>query len=81
MTTMTFQSHVNTGIPGFSSSSTAQSRVAGAEAPSSIVRAVALDRGNLLRTRNGRGGTDPCGQWRPMGYRGEQSRGPRAAAG
>jgi Protein of unknown function (DUF2917) len=56
MAIMTFQSYVNAGIPGFGSSSTAKSRVAGAaEAASPIVRPVALDRGNVLRIKNGRG--------------------------
>jgi hypothetical protein len=56
MAMMTFQSHVNIGIPGFGSSSTAKSRVAGAaRSASPIVRPVALDRGNILRIKNGRG--------------------------
>ena len=56
MAMMTFQSHVNTGIPGFGSLSAAKSRVAGAaKSASPIVRPVALDRGNVLRIKNGRG--------------------------
>jgi hypothetical protein len=56
MTTTSFQSHLNAGIPGFRASSPAKLRVAGAiGGVSPIVRPVALDRGNVLRIKNGRG--------------------------
>jgi hypothetical protein len=52
----TMKPHITSGIPGFGSLSAAKSRAAGAtEATSPIFRPVALDRGNLLRIRNGRG--------------------------
>ncbi len=56
MTTISFQPHLNAGIPGFGTSSMAKLRVAGAtDGASSIVRPVALNRGNVLRIKNGRG--------------------------
>lgn len=49
-------SHVNTGLPGFGSSSTAQRVTAGAgKSALQIVKPIALDRGNVLRIRNGAG--------------------------
>jgi hypothetical protein len=56
MTTNSFQPQLNASIPGFGASPPAKLRVAGAtEGVSRIVRPVALDRGNALRIRNGRG--------------------------
>ena len=56
MDMMAFQRNISTGTPEFNSLSTAKSRVAGAaDGASPIVRPVALDRGDLLRIRNGRG--------------------------
>jgi len=56
MITITFRPRVNTGIPGFGSSSMAQSRTTGAAEPAStVVKPVVLDRGNVLRVRNGPG--------------------------
>jgi hypothetical protein len=54
MTTTTFRPPLNAGIPRHGP--TAKLHIAGAtDGPSPIVRPVALDRGNLLRIRNGRG--------------------------
>lgn len=56
MTTIRFQPDLNAGIPEFDSSSMARRRVAGATGGASpIVKPVALDRGDLLCIRNGRG--------------------------
>src|SRR5206468_2072120 len=51
MTTIGFQPHLNARVPEFGSSSTAGAT----EGASPIVRPVALDRGDLLCIRNGRG--------------------------
>ena len=56
MTTIGFQPHLNVGAAGLGSSLTAKPRVSGTtEVASPIVRPLALDRGDSLHIRNGRG--------------------------